>query len=344
MKQTHSVTIRDVARKAGVSVATVSRYINGTANVSQKVSKRLDAVMGELRYVPHSAARQLASRKTYVIGLIVRSLLHDFYVPLLNGIEETVRSKGYNLMVASYHPDSRNKIPSPIGPYNTDGLLVFADGLTDEDLIRFDAGGFPMVLIHRKPPPNVDIPAVTVENVEATRTLIEHLIRVHGRRRILFMRGPIEQEDTHLREAAYRAALSANGIPFAERLILQGDFNRDVAYQALAEFLSSDSFVGPDAIFAGSDDAAIGVLKALQQHHLRIPEDISVVGFDDLGFAQHLNPPLTTVRAPTEMVGKVATDRLFRLLENQYADPLLVLPTQVIIRRSCGCRLEHEIL
>jgi len=300
--------------------------------------------MQELQYVPNAAARQLASRKTYVVGLVVSNLRNDFYVPLLNGIEEIVRTKGYNLMVATYHFDNRNEIPSPIGPYNADGLLVFADGLADEDLVQFDAVGFPMVLIHRKPPAKVDIPAVSVENVEATRNLIEHLIQVHGRRRILFMHGPIDQEDTHLREAGYRAALSANGISFDERLILQGDFNRDVAYQALNEFLSSNSSVESDAVFAGSDDAAIGVIRALEEHNLRIPEDMSVVGFDDLGFARYLNPPLTTVRAPTEAVGKLATERLFDLLENQDNDSLLVLPTEMIIRRSCGCPFKQQTL
>src|SRR6266508_3385233 len=160
-RRSSSVTIRDVARQAGVSVATVSRYINRNAPVSTDVAERLNQVMMELRYVPHAAARHLASRKTRVIGLLLNNLHNDFFVPLLNGVEAVIRKKGYNLIVATYHANSRNTVPPPIGPHNTDGLLVFSDGLVDEDLASWNTKGFPMVLVHRTPPPQVPIPSVT---------------------------------------------------------------------------------------------------------------------------------------------------------------------------------------
>lgn len=336
-RSSSSVTIRDVARKAGVSVATVSRYINRNATVSPEVSERLNAVLLELNYVPHAAARHLASRKTRVVGLLLNNLHNDFFVPLLNGVESVVRKKGYNLIIATYHVNSRKEMSPPIGPHNTDGLLVFSDGLMDEDLVRLNKVGFPMVLVHRTPPPSVPIPSVTVENVEITRTLVEHLIQVHHKRRILFLRGPIHQEDSERREAGYKTALQANGIPFDEQLILNGDFERDVAYQAMNQFLENGHRVEFDAVFTGDDDAAIGVLRSLQHHDIQIPNDVAVVGFDDLGFAPFLNPPLTTVRAPTETVGRIATERLFELLENQPSDEVVILPTEIIFRRSCGC-------
>ena len=336
-RRSSSVTIRDVARQAGVSVATVSRYINRNAPVSAEVGERLDEVMNRLRYVPHAAARNLASRKTRVIGLLLNNLHNDFFVPLLNGVEGVVRQKEYNLIVATYHASSRNTLPPPIGPHNTDGLLVFSDGLIDEDLANLNASGFPMVLVHRTSPPSLSIPSVTVENVEITHKLVEHLIQVHGKRRILFMRGPTDQEDSVRREAGYKSALAANGIPFDENLILNGDFERNIAFQALNEFLSNGKQVAFDAVFTGDDDAAIGVLKALHLHGCRIPEDIAVIGFDDLGFAPFLNPPLTTVRAPTESVGRIAAERLFDILENHPSNEVSILPTEIIFRRSCGC-------
>jgi LacI family transcriptional regulator len=336
-RRSSSVTIRDVARKAGVSVATVSRYINRNATVSPEVSERLDSVLKELKYVPHAAARNLASRKTRVIGLLLNNLHNDFFVPLLNGVEAVVRKKGYNLIIATYHADSRAEMPPPIGPHNTDGLLVFSDGLFDEDLAHLNSIGFPMVLVHRTPPPSLAIPSVTVENIEITHTLVEHLIKVHGKRRILFLRGPAHQEDSLRREAGYKSALEANGLRLDENLILNGDFERDVAYQAMNEFLENGRRVDFDAVFTGDDDAAIGVLRALQKHSYKIPEDIAVIGFDDLGFAQFLNPPLTTVRAPTEDVGRIATERLFCLLESHPSDEVVILPTEIIFRRSCGC-------
>ena len=336
-RRSSSVTIRDVARKAGVSVATVSRYINRNANVSPEVSKRLDLVLAELKYVPHAAARHLASRKTRVIGLLLNNLHNDFFVPLLNGVEAVVRKKDYNLIIATYHVSSRNEMSPPIGPHNTDGLLVFSDGLFDEDLVNLNSIGFPMVLVHRTPPPSLPIPSVTVENVEITHTLIEHLIKVHGKRRIIFMRGPGNQEDSFRREVGYKSALKENGIPFDENLILCGEFERDVAYHALNKYLENGKRADFDAIFTGDDDAAIGVLRALHDHGLKTPDEIAVVGFDDLGFAQFLNPPLTTVRAPTEAVGRTATERLFGLLENQPSHEVVILPTEIIFRRSCGC-------
>jgi DNA-binding LacI/PurR family transcriptional regulator len=336
-RRSSSVTIRDVARQAGVSVATVSRYINRNAPVSAEVAERLDRVMTDLRYVPHAAARHLASRKTRVIGLLLNNLHNDFFVPLLNGVEAVVRQKEYNLIIATYHGNSRNAMPPPIGPHNTDGMLVFSDGLFDEDLANLNESGFPMVLVHRTSPNSLNIPSVTVENIEITHKLIEHLIQAHGKRRILFMRGPVHQEDSFRREVGYKSALAANGIPFDENLVLNGDFERDIAYHVLNDFLGNGKRVAFDAVFTGDDDAAIGVLRALHKHGYKIPEEVAVVGFDDLGFASFLNPPLTTVRAPTESVGRIATEKLFSLLENSSPNEAIVLPTEIIFRRSCGC-------
>lgn len=338
-RSSSSVTIYDVARAAGVSAATVSRYINRSVPVSPEVASRLDKVMTDLRYVPHAAARHLASRKTRVVGLLLNNLQNDFFVPLLNGVEAVVRQKGYNLIIATYHANSRDQIQPPIGPHNTDGLLVFSDGLVDDDLVCLNSKGFPIVLVHRTPPPGVLIPSVTVENIEITKALVEHFIKVHGKKRILFLRGPHGQEDSRLREAGYRSALQANGIDVDENMLLNGEFERDIAYTVMNEFLAREKRVAFDAVFTGDDDAAIGVLKSLHKHNVRIPEDVAVIGFDDLGFASFLNPPLTTVRAPTRRVGQIATERLFALLEDQPSTEVTVLPTEIIFRRSCGCEV-----
>jgi len=342
-RKSQSVTIRHVAQKAGVSVATVSRYLNRSAPISEEVSARLEEVMAELRYVPHAAARHLASQKTRVVGLLLNNLHNDFFVPLLNGIESVVRKHEYNLVIATYHSGSR-ELPPPIGPHNTDGLLIFSDGLTDDDLIALHARNFPMVLVHRTPPDELKIPSVTVENKKITSILIDHLIRVHAKKRIIYMRGPIDQEDSKWREHGYKNALEANGLPFDERLILNGEFERDIAYQVLNDFLSQENPPEFDAVFTGDDDAAIGVLSALRDHGYRVPEDIAVVGFDNLGFSPFLTPPLTTVVAPTEQVGRIATEKLFSLFEGQFHEDVTLLPTELILRRSCGCNFDSEEL
>ena len=340
-RKSHSVTIRQVAEKAGVSVATVSRYINHNAPISRDVSERLKKVMAELRYVPHAAARQLASQKTRVVGLLLNTLHNDFFVPLLNGIEAVVRKHEYNLVIATYLLGSRDN-PPPIGPHNTDGILVFSDGLSDDDLVALHHRNFPMVLVHRTAPESVKIPSVTVENKKVSFELINHLIKVHGRKHIMLLRGPIFQEDSYWRETGYRSALEANGIPLDERLILNGDFERNTAYKVMYEFIATEKQVPFDAVFAGDDDAAIGVLKALHENGYRVPEDVSVVGFDDLGFSAFLTPPLTTVSAPTEAVGRIATEQLFSLFDKQSPEGVTLLPTELIIRRSCGCTTRDE--
>lgn len=336
-KRSSSITIRDVAQKAGVSVATVSRFLNKNTPVSPEVTQRLQKVMLDLKYVPHAAARHLASRKTRLVGLLLNNLHNDFFIALLNGIEPVVRQRGYNLIIATYHFDSRNIMPPPVGSHNTDGMLVFADGLLDDELVSLHTTGFPMVLVHRLPPPGIHIPSVTIENTKVTKELTEHLIKVHGRRRILFLRGPANQEDSGLREVGFRSALASNNISVDENLFLHGEFERDFAYQAMNEFIDKNGRDAFDAVFTGDDDAAIGVLKSLHEHEIRAPEDVSVAGFDDLGFAQFLSPPLTTVRAPTGLIGKVATERLFCLLENCPSEEVTVMPANIIYRRSCGC-------
>ena len=341
-RKSYSVTIRQVAQKAGVSVATVSRYINRNAPISKDVAERLKLVMTELRYVPHAAARHFASKKTRVIGLLLTNMHNDFFAPLLSGIESTVRKHKYNLLVATNRTDDGSDIPPPIGYHNTDGLLVFADSLTDEDLIGLYNSQFPVVLIHRSSPPSVKIPSVTVENKAATYKLMEHIIHEHNKRRILFMSGPVHQEDSYWRETGYRSALEANGIPFDENLVLSGQFERDVAYKSLNEFLGNGKCVAFDAVFAGDDDAAVGVISSLTEHGYRVPQDIAVVGFDDQRLSAFLTPPLTTVSAPTESVGRIAAEQLFSIFDKQYPEDVTLLPTELIIRRSCGCNESNK--
>jgi DNA-binding LacI/PurR family transcriptional regulator len=336
-RRSNAVTIYDVAKQAGVSVATVSRYINRVAPVSPEVALRLDKVMAELKYMPLSGARHLASRKTRVIGLLLTNIDNDFFAPLVRGIEQIVRKQGYNLLVATYHAGSRDSVPPPIGPHNTDGLLVFADTLKDEDLVKLYDGGFPMVLIHRTPPDSLQIPSISVENKSATYRLIEHLIVQHNKRHILLLRGPVHQEDSYWREIGYKSAIEAHGIAFDENLLLNGEFERDVAYGALNQFLAARDHAEFDAIFAGDDDAAIGVLRSLSEYGYRVPEDVAVVGFDDLQISAYMTPPLTTVRAPTELVGRIGAERLFSYMNQGISEGLDLLPSEIIIRRSCGC-------
>lgn len=334
--KTSSVTIRDVARQANVSVATVSRHLSGKAPVSLAVAARLDAVIAELHYVPHSTARKLATHRTFTIGVLFTSMHGDFFAPLLDGVEAVTRQAGYDLLISSSpRPNARADVPPPLGPHNTDGLLAFAGSLNPEALRSLHAQGFPLVLIHQSPPPGSAIPCVTVENRLASQRIVEHLIQDHGRQRIAFLAGPAAEEDSRWRALGYQRALRAHDIPADPRLVLPGEFDREVAQASVSELLESG--VPFDAIFTGDDEAAVGAYQALQAAGRSIPEQVAVVGFDDQRLAAVLSPPLTTVHAPTEEVGHIAGEQLIRRIETGQAELLTLLPTELVLRRSCGC-------
>ena len=149
------------------------------------------------------------------------------------------------------------------------------------------------------------------------------------------MCGPVNQEDSHWREMGYTQALESNGLEYDPDLVICGGFEREIAYRAMKKFLAKNKEF--DAVFSGDDDSAIGVISALRESGRRIPEDISVIGFDDLRFSAFLTPPLTTVKAPTEQVGCTAARQLFELINGQKVDAVTILPTEIVIRRSCGC-------
>ncbi|MBE7550597.1 MAG: LacI family DNA-binding transcriptional regulator [Anaerolineales bacterium] len=330
-------TIADVAGRAGVSIATVSRVINQTGPVAEETAAQVRAAIAELKYVPHAAARGLASRRTQTLGLLLPGISDQFSAAMLRGIEMGAREGGYDLLIHSTHseggsgPSSRRRL----GEHNTDGLLVFIDSLDEAELTRLYHLGFPMVLLHRSSPASLHIPCVTFENKSGSRKLIDHLIEAHGRQRIAFLRGPEGNEDSYWREMGYREALAAHNLPFDSALIALGGFDQEQARSSVETWLGQG--VEIDAIFSGDDEAGIGALVALQRAGKRVPEDIALVGFDDVDVSRYLTPPLTTVRAPIEQAGREAARKLVQLIKSGQTAPLVLLPTELVIRRSCGC-------
>src|SRR6185503_14291999 len=213
-------TIDDVAKQAGVSISTVSRVINRNIPVSDEAMARVEAVMKELKYVPRAAARNLATRKTNTLGLLLPDLLSDFFSPLLAGIESVADQSGYDLLISTAgRRGPHAELPRALGNHNTDGLLVFAGVLTNEAITQVYSLGLPMVLIHQSPPSNLPVPCVTVENKAASREIVTHLIEAHGRRRIVLLRGLPNNEDAYWREMGYREALGLYGLPFDPALV-----------------------------------------------------------------------------------------------------------------------------
>lgn len=336
MKTSNNATIRDVARRAGVSVATISRYLNDTAPLAADTAERVKLAMEELKFSPHPIARNLATKRTNTIGLLLLDIGGNYYTPMLRGIEAASSEAGYDLLIHSTQTQqSGNRLRRALNEHNTDGLLVFIDALDVPELTRLNSIGFPVVMMHQSPPPSLDIPVVTIENQSGAFQIVDHLINVHSRKRIVFLRGPKDNEDSHFRELGYRQALKKNGIASDPALVTTGRFESEDACKAVKDLLARN--VPFDAIFTGDDDSAIGVLDALKQAGLKVPEDISIAGFDNSIFANLLTPTLTTVSAPIEDVGREAVRQLIHLIRGEEAEPRIVLPTEMILRQSCGC-------
>lgn len=329
-------TIADVARLAGVSIATVSRVLNSNTPVIPETAQRVQEAIRELNYVPRAAARGLASRKTNTLGLLVSEIDSDFFPPMMRGIDQAARALGYDLLIQTTMPGPENIRQPTLGEHNTDGLLVFSDSLPESELHRLRQMGLGIVLLHKTAPPGLNIPSVTVENKQGAMLAVEHMIQVHNRRRIAFLRGPEGNEDSYWREKGYVAALEANGIAYDPQLVSYSYYYRDEAYRAILKMIRDG--VVFDGVFTGDDDSATGTLTALREAGKRVPEDVSIVGFDDVSFCIHLTPPLTTVHAPTEEVGQRAVRQLVKIIRNEpIEEHITLLPTQLIIRQSCGC-------
>ncbi len=334
-------TIADVARSAGVSTATVSRVLNATAPVDRETADRVRTAVAELNYVPHAAARTLASHRTNTLGLLLPQIAGPFFQPLLRGVETAVNEAGYDLLVHTTRNPHANQVRQrPLGEHNTDGLLIFTDSVDARELTRLSRNGFPVVLLYQTPPRGIQVPVVTIENQSGARQVVNHLVEVHDRRRIVFLQGPEGHEDSLWREKGYREALKEHNIPFDKQLVARGGFHRDAARQAVERLLAGG--VTFDAIFAGDDDAALGVLFCLRLAGIKVPEDVALTGFDDQVFSATIDPPLTTVRAPTEQVGRSAVQNLLALIRGGSVESRLVLPTELVIRASCGCTLHSN--
>lgn len=333
-KTAAKITIEDVAEYAGVSAMTVSRFLNSTGPVSDSTAEKVQAAILELNYIPHQGARALAARKTNTVGLILPEMNDIFFFQLIHGIQQTVALNHYDLLLYSTtNPEELDVLNLPLGRHNTDGLIIFAGCLTETALRRLDGIDFPMVLLLSTPPEGLNIPAVAFENKAGAIQMVNHLVRC-GHKRIAFLAGVPENEDSYWRQRGYRDALAAHNLSFDSELLAVAGFDEELAFAHVTRWLNENQSI--DAIFAADDVSARGAIRAVQSSGQQVPEDIAVVGFDDALLSQYIDPPLTTVRAPIEEAGRAAAAQLLRLIRTEPTDPLTLLPTELIIRRSCG--------
>jgi LacI family transcriptional regulator len=340
------VTLYDVASRAGVSTATVSRVVHGMDRVADSTRARVLAVIEQLGYVPDGAAQSLSRRRKDVIGLVgversdATKLQYDheamsllFYDEVLRGVEARLRHQNWSLLITYLDGESdfMARLLSLSG--KVDGLLI-GEGIVPGAAIARLAARLPVVVVAGNPRQHV-ADVVAADNRSGSAALVAHLIEAHDRRRLHYVDGPPTAPDAMERRRAFDQALRSHpGCKLAGSS--QGMFTVASGEDAGRQMLASDAL--PDAVVCANDQMAIGVLLAFGRANVRVPDDVAVVGFDDIFPASLCDPPLTTIHQPMRLLGERACDRLLDRIASPDMPPVVeLLPTELVLRASCGC-------
>ena len=325
------MTIKDVARVANVSVATVSRVLNGLENVTEPVRQVVLKVAKDMRYSPHAAARSLSSRRTNTVGVVLPDLHGEFFSELVRGIDQVARERGQYLLVSSYHghPEEQGAALRAMRG-RVDGLLVMSPYVDDSGFLTENLSpSLPVVLMNTHLP-NAGFASISIDNYGGAVEMVRHLVQL-GHRRIAFIAGPGDNFDARERLRGYRDALAAQ-LPKAREWVLQGDFGEASGHAAGSAIAASAD--RPDAIFAANDMMALGCLFAFNQAGIKVPDEIALVGFDDIPLARYVHPPLTTMRVNIAELGGRA---LAALLDGgEAAKEASSFIPKLIVRASSG--------
>lgn len=330
-------TIRDVARAAGVSVATVSRAMNGADNVLPQTKQRVLDAARDLRFTPSGAARSLITRRTDTIGALLPDLHGEYFSELIRGMDQAARARGLHLLLSSSH-DNADEAAAALRAMNgrVDGLVVMSPHADAGFLANNLPNGLPIVLVNT----GVDLPGhahFEIDNFGGARTMTRHLVAA-GHQRIAFIAGPAGNHEAQERQRGYRAGLRAG----MQEMIFEGQFNEESGWAAGRRILQTEP--RPNAVFAANDIMAIGCLAAFNDAGVRVPEDIALGGFDDIPVARYVAPALTTIHVPIAALGAAAVDVLSGAVESPRAAPAAtsVIPVELVVRRSCGAGPPHR--
>ncbi|MDO3387557.1 LacI family DNA-binding transcriptional regulator [Gilvimarinus sp. SDUM040013] len=322
--------IRDVAKEAGVSVATVSRALSDPEKVSQASLNKVHAAIERVGYRPNMLARSFRSAKSYAVVVLVPDITNPFFSQVIRSIEDRAQQKGYAVLLG----DTRG-LPEREKEYIRRVETRMADGVIQ---LRPDQPGNPTVMPSDVKCVNVcgcestTGPRVRIDNRGAARSVVEYLISL-GHKRIGVISGLKDNPHTIDRLAGYSEALEAAGLEFDPALIAEGDYTTWSGLNSAKQFCHMDN--RPSAVMCMNDEMAIGAIQTFKTHGLKVPENISVTGFDDISYARYCDPNLTTVAQPAEEMGKLAMDMLLRLIEGQeLAQQENVLPAEFVIRKS----------
>ena len=334
-----AATIKDVAREAKVSVASVSRALNNGRGVTAETSQRIRDAASRLRYVPHAAARMLITRRTNTVGALLPDLYGEFFSELIRGIDLAARARGLHLLVSSSHDDADAAGAALRAMQGrVDGLLLMSPHADAAFLQQNLPHGLPTVLMNTQLA-GADYCALSVDNDGGARLMVEHLLAL-GHRRIVFVQGPPGNRDAAEREFGYRAALAGHA-PDSPVLVLRGDFSEESGYRAGQQVLALRP--RPNAVFAANDMMAIGCMAALRDAGICVPGEIAISGFDDVPMARYVTPPLTTIQVHIAELGGQAMELLGEQIE--HPDSVMTgthrrVAAKLVVRASSGAPLD----
>ena len=317
-------TIRDVARRAQVSVASVSRALNNFANVSEHTRARVADAVRELGYVPHAGARSLSLARTNAIGVVLPDLHGEFFSEIVRGMDKEANSRGYLLLLSNMHAGSAQSASALRALRGrVDGMIVMAPHLSESELAAALPAGTPAILVNTRADGR---DSIRLDNAAGARAVAEHFLE-RGRKRIVHIAGAEGNIDADERAEAFRKALAGTGVEFE---VVQGEFTEESGEAAIRSLLESGTSF--DAVFAANDMMASGALQALRDAGINVPTEVAVAGFDDIPLARHIG--LTTVRVRIAELGERAIKRLVSMLEGYNDAPLQELHSPELIVRT----------
>ncbi len=326
-----------------MSIATVSRVLNGSTAVTEKTKQKVMSVVGELNYMPHAIGRALVTHKTNLLGVILPDVHSEFFSELIRGIDQAAREHSYHIIVSSTHSD-RKEIESMLGVMqggHVDGMIVMSPHISADGVLKRLAPESKLVFVNSYTNGNGFV-SVSIDNFNGAFQMIRHLVVAHGHKRIAIVKGEESNFDARERFNGYVAALKKYGLRRVPELEITGNFTEESGYDGMMKVLKLKT--KPSALFCANDSMALGALRAMHEKDIIVPGEIALAGFDDVPSARYVLPALTSVHVPIYEMGTIAVQHLLNGVEvgDGIRGIRRVLTTSIVIRESCGCSLKSE--
>lgn len=330
------VTMKDIAKEVGVSVATVSHVINSTKKISKTTQEKVLSVVNKYNYVPNSAAKNLRKQTSKTAGLVVSSFLDSFVTEMISGIEKRAKEMGYNLLLVNTNEDSNyeEETINLLHSRQVDGIILSPTSGDIQYLKSYMNDNFPIVMVNRYDKKIDNIPRVIGDNFQLGFNATTHLLE-HGHKKIGFIYSYPDVSTTDDRKLGYQEALKNSHLPFNKDFFAQGYATVKGGANATEELLQLDKDI--TALFVQNDLMTIGAIGKIKELGLSIPKDIAIIGFGDFSSAHIINPAITNIVLPPATIGKTAFDVLLNKISNPSYMNHIELPPSMIIRNSCGC-------